>query len=580
MSAGLTGWNRWAGVPFAVVLSMVVAACGSDAEPVASGADVDRPDAPAMSLVRLENVAPEIGLDFQHGAFRWGTDPDPAAMMGAGVCWIDYDRDGWLDLYVTNTWSNGQWGQWRKEGALPESRLFRNDIGTFVDVTDKTSAGLETRGNGCVAADLDLDGWTDLYVTTDRENVLLWNDDGDGFIPDADVSNVDAYGWHSGAAVGDVDGNGWPDLFVAGYADLNRPITGVSKGFPNTFEPEPDLLFLNQGPADDRQPGDPRVVFGESAGAVGIEPDGPDYGLGAVLTDLDLDGDLDLYVANDTTPNDLYVNVPSDDGSVFSLVEQGAELGVGDDGAGMGVASGDANGDGRADLVVTNQLDERHGVWWNTSDPSGLSFEDARPSMGWPDLGAGFTGWGSIWVDMDLDTDLDLFFAHGAIPVRDLTEDREPSLLFENGTSTGAIGEFTDASALVGLDEVGPYLARGAAAADYDNDGDPDLAIGTIGGDLILLRNSGAGGNWLQVATPTPTPGARVTLTLLDGTELVREMHAGSSYLSSEDPRAHFGLGSDDRVAKVDVRWPDGSNTTISDVAANQVIQMEPERRD
>ena len=121
-----------------------------------------------MDLVRFEDVAGEVGLDFRHGAFQWETGPDPTAMMGGGVCWIDYDRDGWLDLYAVNTWSNGEWGRWRAEGGLPSSRLYRNDAGRFVDVTDTTSAGLESRGNGCVAADLDLDGWTDLYVTTER----------------------------------------------------------------------------------------------------------------------------------------------------------------------------------------------------------------------------------------------------------------------------------------------------------------------------------------------------------------------------------------------------------------------------
>ncbi len=170
-------------------------------------------------------------------------------MMGGGVCWIDYDRDGWLDLYATNTWSNGEWGEWRTEG-LPQSRLFRNDAGRFATSPTTPRPDLRHAANGCVAADLDLDGWTDLYVTTERENVLLWNDGGDGFVADEDLSGIDEYGWHSGAAVGDVDGNGWPDLFVAGYTDLNRPIAGASKGFPNTSEPEPDLLFLNDGPPE------------------------------------------------------------------------------------------------------------------------------------------------------------------------------------------------------------------------------------------------------------------------------------------------------------------------------------------
>ena len=577
MHAGLAGWYRWTGVAFLVVLSMLAAACGSNAAPIAEGADVDRATAPSMSTVRLDDVAADVGLEFRHGAFRFGTDPDPAAMMGGGLCWIDYDRDGWLDLFATNTWSNGQWGEWRRQGDLPRSQLFRNDVGQFVDVTDETATGLETRANGCVAADLDLDGWTDLYVTTDRDNVLLWNDDGDGFVADADASGVDEFGWHSGAAVGDVDGNGWPDLFVAGYADVNRPVTGTSKGFPNTFEPEPDLLFLNDGPGDDGSAGDARVVFREVAVDVGIEPDGPDYGLGVVLSDLDLDGDLDVYVANDTTPNDLYENLGVPGGGDLRFEERGVDAGVGDDGAGMGVASGDGSGDGRSDLVVTNQLEERHGAWWNATEGSGLSFDDARPSMGQLELGLGSTGWGTIWTDVDLDTDLDLFFVHGAIPVRDLDADREQPVLLENRAADGDPEAFDDASATVGLADAGPYLARGAAGADYDNDGDVDLAVGTIGGDLVLLRNTGAGGNWLEVATPTPAPGAQVTVELGDGTELRREIMAGSSYLSSEDPRAHFGLGASDDDVSVRVVWHDGSVTERSGVEVNQIVRLERE---
>jgi len=549
-----------------------VASCGADAPRVAEGADLERPSAPSMALVRFEDVAADVGLDFRHGAFRWGPNGDPAAMMGGGVCWVDYDRDGWLDLFAVNTWSDGEWGRWRREGALPSSRLFRNDAGRFVDVTAETGAGVETRGNGCVAADLDLDGWTDLYVTTDRENVLLWNDGGDGFVDDADLdvpTGAAVFGWHAGAAVGDVDGNGWPDLFVTGYVDINRRIPSAASGFPSTHEPEADLLLLNSGPASDGR----RVDLREVAADVGIEPDGADYGLGAVLSDLDADGDLDLYVANDTTSNQLYENVPADTPDGFELVERGVESGVGDTGAGMGVASGDADGDGRLDLVVTNQLKELNGAFRQVSP---LLFEDARSSMGLPELGAGSTGWGVAWSDLDLDTDLDLVTANGAIPVSDLVEDREAVQLFENRTADGRVGGFVDAGAIVGLDDLGSYLARGLAAADFDNDGDVDIALGTVGGDLALLRNSGAGGNWLLVAPPAPAPGAMVTVLFEDGRRLGRELHAGGSYLSSEDPRAHFGLGTATQVASVTVQWPDGSTTVVDDVEANRILQVEP----
>jgi hypothetical protein len=521
-----------------------------------------------MDLVRLDDVAGEVGLDFRHGAFQWETGPDPTAMMGGGVCWIDFDRDGWLDLYAVNTWSEGEWGRWREQGALPSSRLYRNDAGLFVDVTDDVTAGVETRGNGCVAADLDLDGWTDLYVTTERANVLLWNDEGERFLDDAELdapSGGATFGWHSGASVGDVDGNGWPDLFVAGYTDLNRPITSPTKGFPNTHEPEPDLLLLNDGPDAAA-----RARFREVAAEVGIEPNGADYGLGSVLSDLDADGDLDLYVANDTTPNQLYENVHAEIRPGFRFVEQGVVAGTGDTGAGMGVASADVDGDQLPELVTTNQLKERHVVLGNDSDAR-LAFVDALPRLGQPELGVGSTGWGTSWIDVDLDSDLDLFLGHGAIPVRDLADDRELSQLLEN---RGA-GGFTDVSAETGLQAVGPRLGRGVAAADFDNDGDMDIAMGTIGGDLVLLRNSGGGGTWLEVATLAPAPGAIVTVELPDGTKLRRELVTGSSYLSSEDPRAHFGLGGVDRVAAVTVEWLDGTTVTLEDVDVDQILRVD-----
>ena len=525
-----------------------------------------------MATVRFTDVASEVGLDFRHSAFAEGAAPDPAAMMGGGLCWIDYDRDGWLDLYLIDTWSNGEWGRWRRAGAIPTGRLYRNDAGRFDDVTEQTGAGVSTRGNGCVAADLDRDGWTDLYLTTERNNVLLWNDGGTGFVDDATLpvpSGAAAYGWHAGAAVADVDGNGWPDLFVAGYADLNRPRPTATKGFPNTYEPEPDLLLLNDGPT-----GDARAAFRDVAAAVGIEPDGPDYGLGAVFSDLDDDGDLDLYVANDTTPNDLYERTGEVEGEAttkVSFVERGEAAGVGDDGAGMGVAAADQDGDGRRDLVVTNQIHERHVVF---AQREPLVFDDALAAMGLPEFGLGRTGWGVAWADLDLDTDLDLVVANGAIPVTGEGSDAEPLLLAENRGADGRTGRFVVAGSLVGLDDVGPLLARGLAAADYDNDGDVDLAIATIGGDVALLRNTGAGGNWLVVAPDPPLPGTIATVELADGRRLVRELHVGDSYLSSQDPRLHFGLGTADRVASVTVRVAGAGGAEAPDVATNQILTI------
>lgn len=558
--------SRWC----LALCGLALAACTSGEARTALGADVERPPEPSTDAVRLVDVADEVGLDFTHSAFQWGTTGDTPAMMGSGLCWIDQDGDGWLDLFVVNTWSNGEWGQWRAAGALPTTHLYRNDHGRFTDVTEETGAGIATRANGCVAADFDLDGHTDLYVTTDRANVLLWND-GDELVADTSATGVDASGWQAGAAVGDVDGNGWPDLFVTGYADLNRRIPDETGGFPAPYVAERDLLFLNEGPRADGH-----VSFREVASEVGIEAGGVRHGLGAVFSDVDSDGDLDLYVANDTDPNSLYISSPTEDAPGFELVDQAEALAVDSDAAGMGVAIGDYRNDGRPGIVVTNLGTQGHAAYRNTTASGEPGFEDALPSMGQVDLGVGTTGWGVSWADIDLDGDLDLLVVGGGIPVRDLEADRQPVLAYANRTADGELGRLDDVSSVWGLDDVGPYLGRGSAVADYDNDGDLDVAIATVGSKLALLRNTGAGGHWLEVATPTPVPGAIVTVTRSDGSALRRELVVGSSYLSSEDPRAHFGLGTDAQVSEVSVHWPDGSITRRTDVPTDQILELAP----
>ncbi len=204
----------------------------------------------AGTSLAFRDVASERGLAFRHAAFRFGVSADPAAMVGGGVCWLDADGDEWLDLFVVNGFSQQDRGAWLKRGGLPTSRLFRNEGGRFTDVTRESGAGLAVRGQGCVAADLDRDGDTDLFVTTAERNVLLWND-GDGTFSDGGkAAGVDAFGWYGGAAVGDVDGDGWPDLVVAGYTDMNKPIASATLGFPNTYEGRRDLLYLSNGGAE------------------------------------------------------------------------------------------------------------------------------------------------------------------------------------------------------------------------------------------------------------------------------------------------------------------------------------------
>jgi hypothetical protein len=512
---------------------------------------------------RLTDVAASVGLDFRHEAFRFGVTSDETAMMGGGVCWLDYDGDGWLDLYLVNTYAESDIEGWQQRGGLPTSRLYRNVRGRFEDVTAASGAGLTLRGSGCVAADLDGNGTTDLFVTAagydaerDAYDALLWND-GDGtFTEGAWQAGIRTFGWHTGAAVADVEGDGDMDVFVAGYTDVNHPIPGSQGGYPSNHEAIRDLLYLNVGGTGKH----PR--FREVGRAAGLEPEGLEHGLGASFLDVDRDGRLDLFVANDLDPNQLYMNRVAAGGLGFRFVERGRELGVADPNAGMGIAAADYSGDGLADLFVTNSRGQLHAAHRSRLDEP---FADARPELVRA-VGQRSTGWGASWVDLDLDGSLELALANGAIPVTNLAKDAERLQVVTTGD--GAV-------AALDVRAVAARNGRGLAAADYDNDGDVDLALASIGGAVQLLRNDGAKGHWLEVQLPRFAPGAVVTVVLPDGRRLLREAHAGSSYLSSEDPRLHFGLGAATRVRELVVRFPGGGLVTRrSDVAVDRLVTI------
>jgi hypothetical protein len=506
---------------------------------------------PARSLpgFDLANVAAQVGLHFRHDAFRSGVSNDVQAMMGGGLCWLDYDNDGWLDLFVVNSYADSDLSV---DDLLPRSVLFRNEHGHFVDVTGRSRAGVRVKGEGCVAADLDGDGSTDLYVTTATNDLLLWNN-GDGtFAEGARRSGVVSFGWHSGAAVADVNGDGRQDLFVAGYTDVHQPLPTSMAGFPADHLGVRDLLFLNEG----------HRRFREVGREVGLDRSPYDHSLGAVFRDFDGDGRPDLYVANDLDPNRLYLNEPA--GRLgFRLVDAARAEGVADPNAGMGVAASDYTGDGRADLFVSNSRGQTHAVY--ASRGSAGSFVNARGAFA-AALGPNLTGWGDSWVDLDNDGRLDLALANGAIPITNLRKDAGPIQVL----AQRADGSFVRADVAPGLRVNG----RGLSAADYDNDGDVDVAVGSIGGPLALLRNTGARAHWLEVSVTPFSPGATVTVVLGDGRELVREIQAGSSYLSSEDPRLHFGLGTANSIRAVTVRYPDGTVKRLLHPRVDRILTL------
>ncbi|HSG17075.1 MAG TPA: cytochrome c peroxidase, partial [Anaerolineae bacterium] len=328
-----------------------------------------------------------------------------------------------------------------------------------------------------------------------------------------------------------------------------------------------------------------RATFREVGVEVGLEADNYEYGLGALLSDFDRDGDLDLLVANDTNPNRLYENIPwpggpgaDPEGIGFRLAEVGGYADIDDDNSGMGVASGDYDNDGRFDLMITNLGRQLHSIYRNQSEPDRLLFEEAMSEIGVADFGVGWTGWGISWADVDHDTDLDLIIANGGVPVLDVTNDAMDIQLLLNLTAQGMPGRFQDLTEFAGFADIEPLLSRGSAMADYDNDGDLDMAVNTIGGDLVLLRNENSAGHWLTVELAGFHPGAVVTAVLPDGRELLCESKAGSSYLSTEDPRCHFGLGAADQLADLIVRWPDGAEQRLGRVKADDFLVVEKDQ--
>jgi len=522
---------------------------------------------------RLTDIAPSVGLDFRQDSFRYGVSNEYTAMMGGGVCWLDYNGDGWQDLFAVNSYASADAARLEAHGGLPRTQLFENVHGHFRNVTASAHAGLQVQGDGCVAADLNGDGRPDLIVTTADGIKLLWNNGHGTFTEGAQAAGMTASGWYTGVAVADVNGDGLPDVFVAGYARQYDPVPNSFAGFPTNLVGVRDLLYLNEG---NRASG--RARFREVGVQAGLEASGFSHGLGATFLDVNGDGRPDLYVANDEDPNQLYVNVPWPGGAKadpaglgFRFENRAAESGVADPYAGMGVALG-SDVSGHLNIFVTNSRHEPSAAFTQTSSSS---FSSARPDFD-PALGTGFAGWGDSFVDLTNSGQPDLVLATGDIPVTNLAKDAGAVKVIAP-LAGEQVKQFGTAPGLVpaGLRVNG----RGLAAADVDNDGRMEIAVNSIGGKLLLLKPTGPTGHWLDVKLSRFTPGATLTVDI-GKAQVSQDVRAGSSYLSSEDERVHFGLGEATSAVRLYVHYPWGGESVLHDVRADRIVEVKvPPRR-
>ncbi len=502
----------------------------------------------------LRDVAAESGLDFEHANGATGAKHLPET-MGAGLAWFDYDLDGRIDLYVVQS------GPFPPDGAdAARNRLFRNlGGGSFADVTDAAGAGDPGYGQGVVAADVDGDGFVDLYVSNFGPDVLLRNR-GDGtFVDDTSRAGLGLSGWSASAAFADADRDGDLDLYVTRYVEYD-PALDIFCGDPESgrrrycdptlFRGATDRYYRNVGGGRFEDATDD-AGFGEADGK----------GLGVVFTDLDDDGFPDVYVANDLTINLLYRNRGDGAFEALSLI---SGAGLNRDGkaeAGMGLAVGDVDGDGDPDLMVSNFDVETNTLYENLGR---LEFRDVAAESNFGPPSFNLLGFGLILGDLDLDGDLDAYTANGHIferPNRDTSTYAQPDLLLLGDGS----GRFRPAVCGPAFDS--RHVGRGLAAADYDEDGDLDIAVGNNGGPLQLLRNDRLQREWLGVRLSGRPPnteavGARVSVES-GRRKQVRWVEAGQSYVSSNDRRLLFGFADGESPRKVTIEWPDGSSAAI-----------------
>jgi hypothetical protein len=491
--------------------------------------------------------------------------------MSGGVALFDYDNDGYLDIYFVNSLTVDM----VKSKQKTRSVLYHNNgDGTFTDVTDKAGVGDIGWGMGVAIGDYNNDGWDDIYVTCLGPNHLLRNNGNGAFTDVTQKAGVGDPRWSTGAAFVDYDNDGKLDLFVSNYVDFdvnNLPEFGKGrtcqfKGVPVQCGPRGlkgagDTLYHNNGDG----------TFTDVSKKAGVSDADGYYGLGVICSDFDEDGLVDIFVANDSTPNFLYHN--NGDGtfkdvgfsSGTALNENGSEQGS------MGVTLGDYNHDGRLDLFITNFDDDYNTLYHN--DGKG-SFTDVSYAAKVAAVSLPYVGWGTWFFDYDNDGWVDLLVVNGHVYPQ-LPTYRQRNFVHHNNRD----GTFTEVGLQLGAPFAERRTGRGAAFGDIDNDGDTDVVISNLDGPPQVLRNDGgnAGNSILikmvGVKSNRDGIGARVKIVAGDLTQIA-EVYSGGSYISQNDLRLPFGLEKRTKVNLIEVHWPSGTVDKISDTGVNKIITI------